>query len=106
MYREEELNDQVMIALSMSLDGFIAGPHDGVNNALGDDGDHLFGWYFDGDTPIQFYKQASDRGIRVPPFKLSRSSAQVFEVLVESVGAECYSNSHPWARPSAGCVSR
>jgi dihydrofolate reductase len=78
---------KVMIALSVSLDGFIAGPHDGVKNPLGDDGDQLFSWYFDGNTPIQFYKRAAEKGIPVPPFKLSCGSAQVFETLVESTGA-------------------
>jgi dihydrofolate reductase len=78
---------KVMIALSMSLDGFIAGPNDGVKNPLGDDGNQIFSWYFDGNTPIQFYKRAAETGIPVPPFKLSRVSAQVFETLVESTGA-------------------
>ena len=35
---------------SMSLDGFIAGPNDGPEWPLGDGGERLFAWYFDGDT--------------------------------------------------------
>ncbi|MGO9875005.1 MAG: dihydrofolate reductase family protein [Acidimicrobiia bacterium] len=35
----------VVVALSMSLDGFIAGPHDGPANPLGDGGARLFDWW-------------------------------------------------------------
>ncbi len=35
---------KVICALSMSLDGFIAGPHDGLDNPLGDGGQRLFAW--------------------------------------------------------------
>jgi len=33
---------KVFLELSMSLDGFIAGPNDGPENGLGDDGDSLY----------------------------------------------------------------
>jgi hypothetical protein len=33
---------KVRVELSMSLDGFIAGPNDGPENGLGDGGDRLF----------------------------------------------------------------
>jgi dihydrofolate reductase len=78
---------KVMVALMVSRDGFIAGAHGGVKNALGDGGQQLFKWYFDGQTPIAFYKRAAARGVAVPPFKLSRSGAQVFAGLVKNVGA-------------------
>jgi dihydrofolate reductase len=35
---------KVICALSMSLDGFIAGPNDGLDNPLGDGGQRLFAW--------------------------------------------------------------
>jgi len=35
----------VVVGLSMSLDGFIAGPHDGPDNPLGDGGGRLFDWW-------------------------------------------------------------
>jgi len=35
----------VVVGLSMSLDGFIAGPNDGPANPLGDGGDRLFTWW-------------------------------------------------------------
>ncbi len=77
----------VIVALSMSLDGFIAGANDGAEQPLGEGGMRLFDWYFDGDTPIRRYREAESRGVPVPPFKLSRTSAEVFEELVESGGA-------------------
>lgn len=78
---------KVMVALTMSLDGFIAGSNDGGEQPLGDGGGRLFDWYFDGDTPIRHYQEAASRGVSVPPFKLSASSAQVFDELVDSGGA-------------------
>ncbi len=78
---------QVMVDLAMSVDGFIAGSNDGSDQPLGDGGMRLFDWYFDGDTPIRHYQEAAARGASVPPFKLSRSSAEVFEELIESTGA-------------------
>ena len=36
---------KVMVGLSMSLDGFIAGPNDGPGNPLGDGGGRLFDWW-------------------------------------------------------------
>jgi dihydrofolate reductase len=78
---------KVIVALSMSLDGFIAGANDGTKQPLGVGGMRLFQWYFDGDTPIPQYQQAAKRGVPAPPFKLSRSSAEVFGELVENCGA-------------------
>jgi len=45
---------KVVIDMSMSLDGFIAGPGDGPELPLGGrGGEHLFDWYFNGDTPYE-----------------------------------------------------
>jgi dihydrofolate reductase len=41
---------KVATGLSMSLDGFIAGPNDGPASPLGDGGERLFAWYSAGDT--------------------------------------------------------
>jgi dihydrofolate reductase len=78
---------KIIVALTMSLDGFIAGPNDGPDNGLGDGGERLFDWYFNGDTPIRHYEDAGRRGVPVPPFKLSATSAAVFEDLITSGGA-------------------
>ena len=37
-----------VLYMSMSLDGFIAGPNEGPDNALGDGGDRLHEWVFPG----------------------------------------------------------
>jgi hypothetical protein len=41
---------KVATGLSMSLDGFIAGPNDGHGSPLGEGGEWLFVWYSAGDT--------------------------------------------------------
>ena len=41
---------KVSMGLSMSLDGFIAGPNDGPEHPLGEGGERLFAWYATGDT--------------------------------------------------------
>ncbi len=41
---------KVTTGLSMSLDGFIAGPNDGLQSPLGDGSERLFAWYSGGDT--------------------------------------------------------
>ena len=41
---------KVSTGLSMSLDGFIAGPNDGPERPLGEGGERLFAWYSVGDT--------------------------------------------------------
>ena len=38
--------------MSMSLDGFIAGPNAGIGNGLGDGGDRLHEWSFDSDAGV------------------------------------------------------
>jgi dihydrofolate reductase len=59
---------KVRVELSMSLDGFIAGPNDGPGNGLGDGGARLFEWYSNGDTV--FPLPGTDM-----VFKVSRASA-------------------------------
>jgi dihydrofolate reductase len=68
---------KVAVALTVSLDGYIAGPHDGDDLPLGEGGAALFEWYFSGDTPSRHY----DR------FRLSRTSQEVFDAAIDSCGA-------------------
>ncbi len=51
--------------LSMSLDGFIAGPNDGPQSPLGDGGERLFAWYSSGDT--QYRLPGTEMVIKVSP---------------------------------------
>ena len=71
---------KVVLELSMSLDGFIAGPHDGPDNGLGDGGDALFKWYSTGDT--DFPLPGTDM-----VFKISRASAEFLRPLWMNIGA-------------------
>lgn len=68
---------KVTVALTMSLDGYIAGPNDGSELPLGEGGAALFEWYFNGDTPSRYY----DR------FRLSKRSAEVFDAGIDACGA-------------------
>jgi len=59
---------KVRVELSISLDGFIAGPNDSPEKGLGEGGDRLFHWYSNGDT--DFPLPGTDM-----VFKVSRASA-------------------------------
>ena len=71
---------KVVLELSMSLDGFIAGPNDGPANGLGDGGDALFKWYSSGDT--DFPLPGTDM-----VFKISRASAEFLRPSWMNIGA-------------------
>jgi dihydrofolate reductase len=61
---------KVRVELSMSLDGFVAGPNDGPDNGLGDGGERLFRWYSSGNT--EFPLPGTDM-----VFKISTASADL-----------------------------
>ena len=63
---------KVVTGITMSLDGFIAGPNDDVS--------HLFGWYFSGDREIPI--QDGNMSLRVTP-----ESAKVLEDAFKQTGA-------------------
>ena len=71
---------KVVLELSMSLDGFIAGPNDNPDNGLGDGGDALFKWYSTGDT--DFPLPGTDM-----VFKISRASAEFLRPSWLNIGA-------------------
>jgi dihydrofolate reductase len=56
---------KVSTGLSMSLDGFIAGPNDGPERPLGDGGERLFAWYSSGDT--EYTLPGTEMVFRVSP---------------------------------------
>ncbi len=70
---------KVVFNMTMSLDGFVAGPNDGLDNGLGDGGERLFDWYFSGDVEIQLPGS--------PTLKVSAQSAEILKEAVESIGA-------------------
>ena len=71
---------KVVLELSMSLDGFIAGPNDSPENGLGDGGDALSKWYSSGDT--DFPVPGTDM-----VFKISRASAEFLRPSWLNIGA-------------------
>lgn len=71
---------KVVFNMTMSLDGFVAGPNDGPGNGLGDRGESLFDWYFKGDTEIKLSEGT-------PVLKVSKQSAEIIRNAVQSYGA-------------------
>ena len=71
---------KVVFNMTMSLDGFVAGPNDGPDNGLGDGGEALFKWYSSGDTEIPI----SDGNMVL---KVSAQSAEVLQEAMASYGA-------------------
>ena len=70
----------VVVGLSMSLDGFIAGPHDSADLPLGEGGERLFRWYFSGDTDYE----VPSGGMT---FKVSPASAELLREAFSKIGA-------------------
>jgi dihydrofolate reductase len=68
---------QVIAAVAVSVDGFIAGPGDGPGQPLGLGGDRLFTWFEDGGTPSRFY----------PWMRMSAASAAAFDGFIARIGA-------------------
>lgn len=71
---------KVYVQLSMSLDGFVAGPNDSPENSLGDNGERLFAWYESGDT--DFPVPGTDM-----VFKISQASADLLGKEWSKLGA-------------------
>ncbi len=68
---------RIISGMTVSLDGYIAGPDDSRDQPLGMGGDRLFTWYSDGDTPSRIY----------PSFRLSKPSAEFFDEFASRCGA-------------------
>ena len=97
---------KVTTGLSMSLDGFIAGPNDGPGSPLGDGGERLFAWYAGGD--IEYRLPGTEMVFMVSP-----QSAQLLGEAHTNMGAfvtgrrtfdisNGWGGSPPWAyRPSS-----
>lgn len=68
---------RIVSGLAVSLDGYIAGPDGSREQPLGNGGNRLFEWYFNGDTPSRRY----------PSFRLSQPSAEFFDEFAGRFGA-------------------
>src|SRR5919205_1527468 len=71
---------KVSMGLSMSLDGFIAGPNDGPERPLGEGGERLFRWYSGGDTE---YRLPGTEMV----FKVSPQSVELLQEAHSKMGA-------------------
>jgi dihydrofolate reductase len=71
---------KVSVGLSMSLDGFVAGPNDSPENGMGDGGMRLFDWYYSGDTALPL--PGTDM-----VFKISGASAALLQETWPTIGA-------------------
>lgn len=71
---------KVVFNMTMSLDGFVAGPNDSPKNGLGDGGEALFNWYFSGDTEVPI----SDGQMVL---KVSSQSAEILNASFKTYGA-------------------
>jgi len=71
---------KVVFNMTMSLDGFVAGSNDSPENGLGDGGDALFNWYFNGDTEVPI----SDGNMVL---KVSPQSAKILKESMGNYGA-------------------
>jgi len=71
---------KVVFNMTMSLDGFVAGPNDSPENGLGDGGEALFKWYFSGDTEIKISEGT-------PVLKVSSKSAELLREAFATYGA-------------------
>jgi dihydrofolate reductase len=71
---------KVAVGLTMSLDGFIAGPNDGPEQPLGEGGMRLFDWYSSGDTDYEM----PDTGM---VFRVSSASADLLREAHGTMGA-------------------
>jgi dihydrofolate reductase len=71
---------KVTSGLTLSLDGFIAGPNDGPEHPLGENGMRLFDWYESGDAEYE----VPSGGMT---FKVSPQSAEMLLGVFSSIGA-------------------
>lgn len=71
---------KVVFNMTVSVDGFVAGPNDSPEKGLGEGGDALFKWYFSGDTEISLSEGT-------PLLKVSQQSAELLKNALETYGA-------------------
>jgi dihydrofolate reductase len=85
---------KVVFNMTMSLDGFVAGPNDNPENGLGDGGEALFNWYLSGDTEVPI----SDGNMVL---KVSSQSAKLLKDAMNNYGAgvwgrKTFDIAHAW----------
>ena len=91
---------KVVFNITVSLDGFVAGPNDSPENGLGDGGDALFNWYFSGDVEVKISEGT-------PLLKVSAQSAKLMKESLETYGAGVWGRrtfdiAHAWGGSPPG----
>lgn len=91
---------KVIFNMTVSVDGFVAGPNDSPENGLGDGGGPLFNWYFSGDTEIKLSEGT-------PVLKISKESAELLKNSVARYGAgiwgrKTFDIAHAWGGSPPG----
>jgi dihydrofolate reductase len=71
---------KVVFNMTVSLDGFVAGPNDSPEKGLGEGGDALFNWYFSGEAEVPI----SDGQMVL---KVSPQSAELLKEALATYGA-------------------
>lgn len=90
---------KLVVDLSVSLDGFVAGPNDGPANPLGDGGERLFRWWTAGSERI-----GPDDRFRPPPRSMA-VAREMFDYGAVITGrrtfdiAQGWGGHHPLGRP-------
>jgi dihydrofolate reductase len=92
----------VISEMSMSLDGYIAGPNAGVDNPLGDGGDRLHRWIY----PLESWREPqgltggrTDRDSKVVEESSARAGAFVMGRRMFDTGERPWGESPPFGRP-------
>jgi dihydrofolate reductase len=80
----------VVVDLSVSVDGFIAGPHDGPDNPLGDGGSRLFDWWSAGTERI-----GPDDRFK-PPARSAAVAREMFDYGAVIIGRRTFDIARGW----------
>jgi len=87
---------KVMVALSISLDGFIAGPNDGPGNPLGDGGSTLFDWWSAGTKCVGPRSRSHSDDRFKPPARSRVVAREMFECGAIITGRRTFDIAKGW----------
>jgi dihydrofolate reductase len=74
---------KIIFNMTMSLDGYVAGPNDSPEKGLGDNGERLFQWYETGSVEIPIQDGAM-------VLKVDPRSAELIKEATKNIGAEIW----------------
>jgi len=76
---------KVVLYISMSLDGYIAGANEGIDNPMGDGGERLHDWLFKGPDAAVSGRKSSGKGLFL--FNNESINGKVVQEIFDSAGA-------------------